>query len=31
MVQNRQFYGVPITLIESLYNYYQVLDVLWAG
>jgi len=28
IVQKRQFYGIPFTLISSLYNYYQPLDVL---
>jgi len=29
-VQKRQYYGIPFTLIISLYNYYQLLDVLFT-
>ena len=25
-----QFYGTPFTFINSLYNYYQLFDVLFA-
>jgi len=28
IVQRRQFYGIPFTLISGLYNYYQLSDVL---
>jgi hypothetical protein len=28
VVKNRQLYGIPFTFISSLYNYYQLLDVL---
>jgi hypothetical protein len=26
MVQKRQFYGIQFTFINSLYNYYELLD-----
>jgi hypothetical protein len=28
IVQKRQFYGIPFTFINILYNYDQLLDVL---
>jgi len=28
VVQKTSIYGIPFTLIISLYNYYQLLDVL---
>ena len=28
MLQKRQFYGIPFTFISSLYNFYQLLDVV---
>ena len=28
VLQKRQFYGSQFTFISSLYNYYQLLDVL---
>jgi len=28
IVQKCQFYGISFTVIRSLYNYYQTLDVL---
>jgi hypothetical protein len=28
VVQKLQCYGIPFTFINSLYNYYQLLDVL---
>jgi len=28
ILKKRQFYGIPFTLISSLYNFYQLLDVL---
>ena len=28
IVQTCQFYGIPFTLINSIYNYYQLLDML---
>ena len=30
IVHKYQFYGIQFTLINSLYNYYQLLDVLFA-
>jgi len=30
MVQKHQFYGIPFTFINKLYNYYQLLDVLYV-
>ena len=30
MVHKNQFYGVPFIFINGLYNYYQLLDVLFV-
>ena len=30
IVHKYQYYGIQFTLINSLYNYYQLLDVLFA-
>jgi hypothetical protein len=30
IVQKPQFYGIPFTFISSLYNYYQLLDILFV-
>ena len=30
VVHKYQFYGIPFTFINSIYNYYQLLCVLFA-
>ena len=30
IVHKYQFYGIPLTFINSIYNYYQLLDVLFV-
>ena len=30
IVHKYQFYGIPLTFINNIYNYYQMLDVLFV-